>query len=327
MSQRTILITGVAGFIGSNLAEALLQRGYSVVGMDNLSQGQMPNIADFQSHSDFKFVEADVRDEATVLNLCDGIGTIVHLAAFKIPRYGGAIDTLLINAHGTENVLKAAVQKKCRVIFASTSDVYGKNPNLPFSEESDLYLGATNVKRWAYAGSKILDEHLAFAYAQEYGLSVVGVRFFGGYGPRQHLTWWGGPQSVFIDAALNDKEMEVHGDGKQTRSFTYIDDTVDGLLRIIETKEADGHVLNIGNTREITIYDLAVLIWELVRTDEPKIRFISYQTFGKYDDVRRRIPDLSKARQILGYVPKVDLEVGLRKTIEWQKSVSGSASA
>lgn len=327
MEKNAILITGAAGFIGSNLTEALLGLGHSVVGFDNLSQGQMRNLAKANTNPRFRFVEGDVRDQNALSELATGMDVIVHLAAFKIPRYGGRINTLLINAHGTENILKAAVERKCRVLFASTSDVYGKNPNLPFSEESDLYLGASSIKRWAYAGSKVLDEHLAFAYAQEYGLNVIGLRFFGGYGPHQHLTWWGGPQSVFIDAALNNREMEIHGDGKQTRSFTYIGDTIDGLVRIIDRPQINGHIFNLGNTREITIHDLALLIWKLVRDDEPKLKFISYQTFGKYDDVRRRIPDLAKARELLGYVPKVDLEEGLPTTIEWQRSVAGSVSA
>jgi len=322
MSFPSVLITGVAGFIGSNLAELLLTRGYSVLGVDNLSQGHTRNIAPFLLNPKFKFVQADVRDERALLELADGSDVIVHLAAFKIPRYGGSIDTLLINAHGTENVLKAAVQNKCRVLFASTSDVYGKNPDLPFSELSDHYLGATNVKRWAYASSKLFDEHLAFAYVQEFKLDVVGIRFFGGYGPRQHLTWWGGPQSVFIDAALRNQPLEIHGDGKQTRSFTYIDDTVDGIIRIIERPEANGHIFNLGSTSEISIHDLAVMIWKMIRQDEPKLKFVSYRTFGKYDDVRRRIPDLSKAKELLAYVPKVELAEGLRKTITWQRSVT-----
>jgi UDP-glucose 4-epimerase len=205
--------------------------------------------------------------------------------------------------------------------------VYGKNPHLPFSEHSDLYLGATNIRRWAYAGSKLLDEYIAFTYAQEFDLPVVGLRFFGSYGPRQNLTWWGGPQSVFINAALKDEFMEIHGDGKQTRSFTYIEDTIDGIVRVIESEKANGHVFNIGNTKEISIHDLATLVWKLVRGDEAKLRFISYQTFGKYDDVRNRVPDISKAREILGFVPKFDLQEGLTRTIAWQKAVKEDYAA
>jgi UDP-glucose 4-epimerase len=316
-----ICITGVAGFIGSNLAMALVERGYEVTGIDNLSQGFLRNIEPLNGNSSFRFVKGDVRDATQVLSAAKGADIIVHLAAYKIPRYDNALDTLLINAHGAENVLKAGVKNQCRVLFASTSDVYGKNPHLPFSEETDLYLGATNIKRWAYACSKLFDEHLAFAYAQEFGLCVVGIRFFGAYGPRQNLTWWGGPQSVFINAALKNEPMEIHGDGKQTRSFTYIDDTVDGVIKIIEKREADGQIFNLGDTEPVSIIDLASMVWKLVRDDEPKLKYISYQTFGKYDDVRNRVPDITKAREILGFEPKVGLMEGLTKTVVWQRSV------
>jgi UDP-glucose 4-epimerase len=316
-----ISITGVAGFIGSNLAISLLQRGHEVTGLDNLSQGYMRNIEPIRDKASFRFVKGDVRDAEQVLSASKGADVIVHLAAYKIPRYGNALDTLLINAHGAESVFQAGLKNQSRVIFASTSDVYGKNPHLPFSEQSDLYLGATNVKRWAYACSKLFDEHLAFAYSQEFGLRVIGLRFFGGYGPRQNLTWWGGPQSVFIGAALRNEPMEIHGDGKQTRSFTYIDDTVDSIIKVIENKHADGHIFNIGDTKEISIVDLARMIWNLVREDEPKFKYISYQTFGKYEDVRNRVPDITKAKAILGFEPRVDLLEGLTKTIAWQRSV------
>jgi UDP-glucose 4-epimerase len=316
-----ISITGVAGFIGSNLAISLLQRGHEVTGLDNLSQGYMRNIEPIRDKASFRFVKGDVRDAEQVFSASKGADVIVHLAAYKIPRYGNALDTLLINAHGAESVFQAGLKNQSRVIFASTSDVYGKNPHLPFSEQSDLHLGATNVRRWAYACSKLFDEHLAFAYAQEFGLRVVGVRLFGGYGPRQHLSWWGGPQSVFINAALKNEPMEIHGDGKQTRSFTYIDDTVDGIIKIIENKDADGHIFNIGDTKVISIVDLARMIWSLIREDKPKIKYISYQTFGKYEDVRNRVPDITKAKAILEFEPRVDLLEGLTKTIAWQRSV------
>jgi len=145
------------------------------------------------------------------------------------------------------------------------------------------------------------------------------MRFFGGYGPHQNLSWWGGPQSVFIDAALDNKEIEVHGDGLQTRSFTYISDHVDGIIRCVEMEAANNLVFNLGNTREITIIDLARMIWGLVRgNEEPKITLRPYSSFGKYEDVMRRVPDITRARTLLGFEPAVDLEIGLETTIEWQ---------
>lgn len=314
-----IMITGVAGFIGSNVATALLEKGYHVVGVDNMSQGDKLNMAPFIDHERFEMHYVDIRDEAALKAAARGCKKMLHLAAYKIPRYTDALDTLLINSAGSENVLKAAIDQNAKVVAASTSDVYGKNPKVPFSEDSDLVMGNPDVRRWAYAISKMFEEQMLFAYQQRYGIPFVAMRFFGGYGPNQNLTWWGGPQSVFINKALDDEEIEVHGDGSQTRSFTYVSDHVDGIVRCIEMDAANNMVFNLGNTYEISILDLAKLIWKLVRGDAaPKIKLIPYQTFGKYEDVMRRIPDITRARTKLGFEPKVGLEEGLRRTIEWQ---------
>lgn len=325
-----VMITGVAGFIGSNVAIALLEKGYTVVGVDNMSQGDKLNMAAFVDYPRFEMHYTDIRDEAAIKVAARGCKKIVHLAAYKIPRYTDALDTLLINSAGSENVLKAAIDHNAKVVAASTSDVYGKNPEVPFSEDSSLVMGNPDVRRWAYAISKMFEEQMLFAYQQRYGIPFVAMRFFGGYGPHQNLTWWGGPQSVFISKALDDEEIEVHGDGSQTRSFTYISDHVDGILRCVEMEAANNLVFNLGNTREISILGLAQLIWRLVRGDEaPKIKFIPYASFGKYEDVMRRIPDITRARTLLGFEPQVDLEEGLRKTIEWQvgrRKASGVAT-
>jgi UDP-glucose 4-epimerase len=263
--------------------------------------------------------QIDIRDEAAMIKAAAESKVIVHLAAFKIPRYTDALDTLLINGLGSESVFKAAVQHGCKVVAASTSDVYGKNPEVPFHEGSNLVVGNPDVKRWAYAISKMFEEQLLFAYRERFNISVVALRFFGGYGPNQNLTWWGGPQSVFINKALDNEEIEVHGDGLQTRSFTYVDDHVDGIVKTVEMSEANNLVFNLGNTKEITILGLAELIWKMIRGNEPpKIKLQPYETFGKYEDVMRRIPDITRARELLNFQPKVDLEEGLRKTIEWQ---------
>jgi UDP-glucose 4-epimerase len=193
------------------------------------------------------------------------------------------------------------------------------NPNVPFAESSDSVIGSPDVRRWAYAVSKMFEEQLLFAYHERYRADFVIFRFFGGYGPNQNLTWWGGPQSVFINHALDDEEIPVHGSGDQTRSFTYISDHIDGIVAAVEKPEISNLVFNLGATREIAIIDLARLIWRLVRgEEEPKIKFVPYETFGKYEDVARRIPDISRASRLLGFQPKVDLDDGLRKTIEWQ---------
>ncbi len=313
-----ILITGAAGFIGSNLTEALVAQGHTVVGLDSLSQGTLLNLENVQRHRRFRFVKGDVRDKKVLLRTAKGCDVIVHLAAFKIPRYSDAMETLLTNSQGSLNVLEAAVATRAKVVAASTSDVYGKNPAVPFSEESDLVIGRPEVKRWAYAISKMFEEQLLFAYHEKHSLDVVALRFFGGYGPNQHLTWWGGPQSVFINAALDNEPMSLHGDGLQTRSFTYISDHVNGIIAAIEKQEANNHVFNLGNTREITIRDLAAMIWKMIREDEPLLQLTPYETFGKYEDVMRRVPDISKARSLLDFEPRVHLEEGLKPTIRWQ---------
>jgi len=317
-------VTGAAGFIGSHLSELLIEKGYKVIGLDNLSYGILQNLSSILGHSQFEFIQGDVRDFELLLGLGRRVDVIVHLAAYKIPRYGNALETLDVNVKGIENVLKLSEKTRCQVIFASTSDVYGKNPNLPYSESSDFCMGSPQIQRWSYAISKILGEHLCFIYGKEHGVSMTILRYFGSYGPRQNLTWWGGPQSIFIDCALKNRPMPIHGDGLQTRSFTYIQDTIGGSLRALERKEAIGKVINIGNVEEITILELGKKIWKFVRgSEEPQIEFIPYRQFpGRYEDVRRRIPDVRLAKEILGFTPKTSIDKGLIPTIKWQKSVT-----
>ncbi|MBI4385153.1 MAG: NAD-dependent epimerase/dehydratase family protein [Nitrospinae bacterium] len=319
--MKKILITGVAGFVGSNLCKKLLSERYQVIGLDNLSQGSLRNMEPFKNNPSFEFVEGDVRDEALVTRLVERADVVAHLAAFKIPRYGNAMDTLKINTRGTRNIFNAGSRYRRKIVFTSTSDVYGKNPDLPFSEESDLLLGETSIKRWSYAVSKLYDEHLAYAHLEERQTPIAIIRYFGGYGPNQNLTWWGGPQSVFIEKAIKNEPLTIHGDGNQRRSFTYVDDMVNGTFLVIDKDGSAGEIWNIGNDREITIKALGKMIWNLVRPDtEPKMELISYKSFsGHYEDVMRRIPDLAKSKQRLGFNPVVPLEQGLPITIQWQK--------
>jgi len=322
--RKTVAITGSAGFIGSNLADKLVALDYRVIGIDNLSMGRLENFKHLVDRHDFEFRQVDVRDLTALRNACRGADVIVHLAAYKIPRYGGALDTLLINGKGAEHVLEIGREIGAKVLLASTSDVYGKNPNLPFVETGDSVFGASTVPRWSYAVSKLFEEHLALAYREAHGVPVVLLRFFGSYGPRQHCSWWGGPQAVFIDAVLNGREIEIHGDGQQTRSFTFVSDTVDGIVRAMESDKAVGEVLNIGSDAEISILDLARLIGDLAgRSGDLKLRFIPYSRIGKspYEDVRRRVPDLTKSKSLLGFSCRVPLKEGLLQTIAWQKSV------
>jgi UDP-glucose 4-epimerase len=324
-----ILVTGAAGFIGSNLVAELLRRGHAVVGFDNLSQGSRLNLVDVAVHPLFEFREADIRNEPALLDAADGCDVIVHLAAYKIPRYGDAYETLMINGFGSEIVAQTAARTGAKIVAASTSDVYGKNPEVPFSEDMDSVIGNPHVKRWAYAISKMFEEQLLLACHDRFGIDVVLLRFFGGYGPNQNLTWWGGPQAVFIEKALDGEPLPVHGDGRQTRSFTYVTDHVAGITAAVESSRADNLVVNLGAEEEISIAALAELIWRLVHGEDSAVRIetVPYESFGRYEDVMRRVPDISRARELLGFDPKVDLETGLQKTIRWQAELRRSSLA
>lgn len=325
-SSGRFLVTGVAGFLGSNLLERMLRDGHEVVGIDNLSMGSLDNIIEFQSNPKFRFLKRDVIHPETFADLDGKFDAIVHLAAFKIPRYGKAIDTLKINYQGTEQALEFARRANIKAVLASTSDVYGRNPNLPFAEEgTDSVIGSSKSPRWAYAVSKLFDEHLGLAYADAYGFPVTALRFFGSYGPKQNTTWWGGPQSVFIDCVLNGKPIPIHGDGQQTRSFTYVTDTVEGIYQATIRPEANGEIINIGNNKEITILELAKLIKRLSGTPgELDIQFTPYASFSgkKYEDVMRRVPDITLCEKLLGVRARVDVEEGMARAIEWQRSVT-----
>lgn len=326
VETKKVLVTGVAGFLGSNLLTKLLKEGHQVVGIDNLSMGRLENIEDHLNHSDFTFIKKDILEKETIEGLDTDFDVIVHLAAFKIPRYGNAVDTLKINTKGSENMLELARKINCKFVLASTSDVYGMNPDLPFVEDGNCVIGDSKVPRWAYAVSKLYDEHLALAYMEDYGIPVTLLRFFGSYGPHQHLSWWGGPQSVFIDCLLNNKEIPIHGDGKQTRTFTFVDDTVAGIYAATMKPEANGEIFNIGANEEITILELAEMLKEIA--GEPcssEIKLIPYNEISKgrkYQDVMRRVPDTTKAERLLGVKAQTSMREGLKRTFEWQKRVT-----
>lgn len=316
-----ILITGVAGFIGSNLAIKLLQRGHTVVGIDNLGYGFMRNIEPILKHKNFKFIMGDIANPLILKDV--KVDIVIHLASQKIPRYSNALRTLEENYLMLRNVVQKCIYDKSKIIFASTSDVYGKNPDIPFHENSAMVMGPTTVKRWAYALSKMYGEQYIIANHDEYDLNYTITRFFGSYGPNQNLTWWGGPQSIFIEKALKSESIEIHGDGNQTRTFTYIDDTVNALVLFVENKKSDNEIFNTGpkSNAEISIKDLARLIWKLIngKDSEPLFTFIPYSQFGNYEDVMRRVPDISKLCSYFDFQPSWELEEGLTKTIEWQK--------
>jgi len=225
-------------------------------------------------------------------------------------------------------MLEFARKTRTKFVLASTSDVYGMSPDIPFREDGNCVIGDSKVPRWAYAVSKLFDEHLALAYMEDYDFPVVMLRFFGSYGPHQHLSWWGGPQSVFIDCIINNKVIPIHGDGQQTRTFTFVDDTVEGIYAAAMKPEANGEIFNIGANEEITILQLAEMLNEIAdETVKAEIQLIPYNEISsgrKYQDVMRRVPDTSKAERILGVKAKTSMREGLRITYEWQKRVTSS---
>jgi nucleoside-diphosphate-sugar epimerase len=317
------LITGGAGFIGSHLTDVLLDRGWTVTSVDNLSKGTRDNISHVLDRDDFEFVEMDCRELDRMTELGEGADVVVNLAATKIPRYGSALDNLTVSLVANQTALEVAHRCKAKFVLASTSDVYGRNPNLPFREDGDLVIGPSTTPRWAYGVTKLCDEHLAFAYQDEYELPVTILRFFGSYGERQYLNWWGGPQGVFLENISKGEPIEVHGDGSQTRCFTHIDDITEATARAIERPEANGEIINIGSDYEISIKDLAILMHRLSgREGEPNIKFIPYESFSRdYQDVLRRIPDLTKQRRILDFEPRISLEEGIRRLWAWHSQL------
>jgi UDP-glucose 4-epimerase len=261
----------------------------------------------------------DVGDFETLKILSRDVDIIVHLAAVKkISELDSGMATLKVNVKGTENVFEAARMWGCKVIFASTSDVYGMSPDIPFREEGDLVLGPTLIKRWGYAVSKLYCEQMAFAYYKDYSVPIVILRYFGGFSPRSSLSWSGGHIPLFVDAILNDREVIIHGDGKQTRSMAYVDDLIEGTFLAMKNQKAIGEVINLGNDEEMSVIDTAHLIHKIAATGkELKLKYVKMEDiFGKYKDIMRRMPDLTKARNLLGYEPKFTMEEAIKKTID-----------
>ena len=323
-------MTGGAGFIGSHLTDSLLERGWEIVSVDDLSKGRRKVIEHNLEREDFEFVEMDCRDAERMTELAKGADAVVHLAATKIPRQGNRLGNVIDNLEGGRAALDAANANDTRYILASTSDVYGNRPDMPFSEDGICVTGPSTVARWAYGIGKLADEHMAFGYAEEYDLPVTILRFFGSYGERQYLNWWGGPQGVFLEAISKGKPMTLHGDGSQTRCFTHIDDMTEATARAIERPEVAGEIINIGNDESVSIRELAVLMHELSGLGgEPRIEVVPYAKVaaGAYQDVKHRMPDLTKQRELLGFTPQIDLREGIGRLWEWYRGLDRSEAA
>ena len=313
-----LLITGGAGFVGSHLAETLLARGDEVHALDNLSTGSIDNISHLKSHPKFGYTIDSVTNEPVLAELVDRADVIVHLAAAVGVKLivEAPVHTIETNVHGTEVVLKLANKKKKLVLLASTSEVYGKSADLPFHEDADLVLGPSHKHRWAYACSKLIDEFLALAYWKERKLPVIIVRLFNTVGPRQ-TGQYGMVIPNFVRQALAGQPITVFGDGRQSRSFTYVGDVVRAVVALIDEPRAVGQVFNIGNGQEITIGDLAERIRTLTGSQSEIVRIPYDQAYeAGFEDMPRRVPDISKIQSLVGYAPTVELDEILTRVIE-----------
>jgi UDP-glucose 4-epimerase len=313
-----VLITGGAGFVGSHLADGLLERGDEVFALDNLSTGSIENISHLKNHPRFHYTIESVTNEPVLAELIDRCDVVVHLASAVGVKLivEAPVHTIETNVHGTEVVLKHANKKKKLVVIASTSEVYGKSADVPFREDADLVLGPSAKHRWAYACSKLIDEFLALAYWKERKLPVIILRLFNTVGPRQ-TGQYGMVIPNFVRQALAGQPITVFGDGTQSRSFTYVGDVVRAMLRLIDEPRAVGQVFNIGNGQEITIGELATRVKRLTRSASEIVCVPYEQAYeAGFEDMPRRVPDISKIRALVGYEPTVELDEILGRVIE-----------
>jgi UDP-glucose 4-epimerase len=313
-----VLITGGAGFIGSHLAERLLRDGHDVAVLDNLSTGSIDNISHLKSASGFSYVIDSVTNEPLLAEMIDASDVVFHLAAAVGVKLivEQPVHTIETNVHGTEVVLKHANKKNKLVFIASTSEVYGKSTDVPFREGAELVLGATVKHRWAYACSKLIDEFLALAYWKERKLPVIIVRLFNTVGPRQ-TGQYGMVLPTFVRQALAGQPITVFGDGRQTRSFTYVGDVVDALVKLANEARAIGGVFNIGSTDEVSIRELAERVKTLSASQSP-IQYVPYDEAYEagFEDMPRRVPDISKICGLIGFQPQLELNDIIKAVIE-----------
>lgn len=314
-----ILVTGGAGYIGSHLVDALIAEGHDISVVDNLSTGKIANIQHLLGRKQFRFINDTILNCELMDRLIGEVDQVYHLAAVVGVKYvvEDPLNGIRTNIGGTEIVLERAYKHWKRTVIASSSEVYGKRLDVPLAEEDDCVLGPTTVSRWSYALSKAIDEHYALAYATK-GFPVSVVRYFNSYGPRLDAKGYGSVVAKFISQARMDLPMTVFEDGQQTRCFTYVSDTVRGTILAGTVPEAVGKVFNIGANRETRIMDLAYLIRDLVGSDSEIVTVPAKAVFGtNFEETRRRVPDVRRSAEVLGFRAETPLEEGLTKTIEW----------
>ena len=320
------LITGGAGFIGSHLTERLLDRGDRVVLLDNLSTGSMENIRHLKSSERLEYHLDGIENRQLLAELVDDADVVVHLAAAVGVKLivESPVKTIETNVNGTQMILEAACKKKKLVLTASTSEVYGKNTNIPFTEDADLVLGPTTKGRWSYAASKALDEFLALSYWKEKKLPVIVVRLFNTVGPRQ-TGRYGMVLPNFVKSALDNTAISIYGTGKQSRCFCDVRDTVEGLIRLMDTDRSVGEVVNVGNTEEVSIEGLAQKVKERTGSFSP-IEYVPYDQAYEpgFEDMMRRVPSVEKLQSLTGFRPATPLtEIIDRVALFFQMKAGG----
>jgi len=319
--NQTFFLTGGAGFIGSHLTEAILAGGDRVLSIDNLSTGSMDNVTHFLGHPNHRFEQASITDRGVMERMASEADVIVHLAAAVGVKLivEHPVQTIETNVMGTEEILRVALRNKCRVLIASTSEVYGKGSKFPFAEEDDVLLGATSKSRWAYAASKMVDEFLGLAYWREFGLDVVPFRLFNTIGPRQ-TGQYGMVVPRFIRQALGGEPITVYGDGSQRRCFCDVRDVVPAILGLAGHSDAPGRVYNIGGTEEVSIQELAERVVEMTGSDSQITKVPYSEAYAPgFEDMERRVPDTERIHELLGWKPKRGLRETLSDVISYER--------
>ena len=318
-----ILITGGGGFLGSHLGDRLLAAGHEVTGLDTAPDLKVRHNLE---NPRFRYIKGSIFDMDLMESLIAKSDLVYHLAAVVgVEHYvEDPLHVLNVNVNGTQNILKLCHRYDKKMVFSSTSEVYGKSKDTPFREDGDRLLGSTQIDRWCYSTSKAVGEHFCFAYGK-LGLPVVIVRFFNAYGPRLDKIDVGRVITIFMGQLLRGEDLTVIGDGKQTRAFTYVDDSVAALAAAGLKEKAVGGIFNIGNDKETTILELAEAMIRVYPQTGSKIKFVRQQEiYGEsYEDIPRRYPDITRMRTILGVDPQTPLEEGLKKTIDWFQAESG----
>jgi UDP-glucose 4-epimerase len=318
-----ILVTGGAGFIGSHLCEQYVKKGHQVTALD-MSDGN--KVEHLTGHENFQFIQGSVLDGNLMRHEIEKCDILVHLAAIADPKkyVDSPLNVLDIDLRASLNIFSMAAEKRKKIFFASTSEIFGKNMAIPWKEDADRVLGSSRINRWCYSTAKSACEHYLFAYFQQEKVPFVAVRFFNVYGPRLDDLGSGRVIPIFLKHFFSGDPVFIHGDGGQTRTFVYITDVAQALYKLTFSRKCEGEIFNVGSDREVSILELAQVM-KKVGSFRSEIRFITHrEVFGEsYEDIPRRVPDVSKIKKYIGWQARTSLEKGLRLTIDYYRSRHG----